>query len=157
MLSFRWIWEDFEALHFFEDKLYKAPEFIASASLGLCAIALLVYQSLIQKNYRFQPIGLVFVVYLITYFIGLSSPKTALVLVNIYVLLIGLFYIRNGAKTDQLGILNYGLLVITALVVCRFFDTDISFVMRGLLFVSVGVGFFAANYWMLKKRKKNEN
>ena len=33
---------------------------------------------------------------------------------------------------------NYGLIIITALVICRFFDTDLSFVLRGLLFISVG-------------------
>ncbi|MEM6542707.1 MAG: DUF2157 domain-containing protein, partial [Bacteroidota bacterium] len=62
-----------------------------------------------------------------------------------------------GAKQDHLGILNYGLLILTALVVCRFFDTDLSFVVRGIMFVSVGAGFFVANYLMLKKRKANES
>jgi hypothetical protein len=42
------------------------------------------------------------------------------------------------------------------LAVCRFFDTDLSFIIRGLLFVTVGIGFFATNYWMIKKRKANE-
>jgi len=51
------------------------------------------------------------------------------------------------------GILNYGLVIITALIFCRFFDTNMSFVIRGLLFVLVGVGFFAANYVMFKKQK----
>jgi hypothetical protein len=64
--------------------------------------------------------------------------------------------ILDGAKKDHLGVLNYGLLIIMVLAVCRFFDTDLSFIIRGLLFVSVGIGFFATNYWMLKKRKANE-
>jgi hypothetical protein len=46
------------------------------------------------------------------------------------------------------------LLIITALIACRFFDTDFSFVVRGLVFIGVGVGFFATNYYMIKKRKK---
>jgi len=71
------------------------------------------------------------------------------------VFIIGLLTIRNGARQHHLGILNYGLLMITALVVCRFFDTNLSFVVRGILFVSVGAGFFGANYWMLKRRKAN--
>jgi hypothetical protein len=78
------------------------------------------------------------------------------VLTNILVFAIGILTIRDGAKFDNLGVLNYGLLIITALVVCRFFDTDLSFVIRGGLFVSVGIGFFATNYWMLKKRKLND-
>jgi hypothetical protein len=54
---------------------------------------------------------------------------------------------------NHLGILNYGLVIISILVACRFFDTDMSFVLRGLIFVSLGLGFFAVNYWMIKKRK----
>jgi len=33
------------------------------------------------------------------------------------------------------------------------FDTNLSFVTRGLLFVAAGLGFFVLNYRMLKKRK----
>jgi hypothetical protein len=69
---------------------------------------------------------------------------------------IGILTIKDGAKKVHLGILNFGLLIIAALVICRFFDADLSFVFKGILFVSVGVGFFAANSWMLKKRKTNE-
>jgi hypothetical protein len=67
--------------------------------------------------------------------------------------MMGILTIREGAKLNHFGILNYGLLIITALVICRFFDTNISFVFRGLLFVGVGTGFFLANYSMMKKKK----
>jgi hypothetical protein len=40
------------------------------------------------------------------------------------------------------------------LVVCKFFDEDLSFITRGILFISVGIGFFVANYLVIKKRKK---
>jgi hypothetical protein len=39
------------------------------------------------------------------------------------------------------------------LIGCRFFDTDMSFVIRGLLFVGIGVGFFVMNIYMIRKRK----
>lgn len=67
------------------------------------------------------------------------------------IFIIGILTIRKGAKKNHLGVLNYGLLIITALVICRFFDTDLSSIIRRLLFVSVGIGFFLTNYWMLKK------
>ena len=77
-------------------------------------------------------------------------------MINLLVFALGILTILKGANQNHLGILNYGLLIITALVVCRFFDTNISFVIRGLLFVGVGVGFFMTNYWMLKKRRAHE-
>jgi hypothetical protein len=67
-----------------------------------------------------------------------------------------LLTIREGIRYDHLVILNYGLITVTALITCRFFDTDLNFVFRGLLFIFIGAGFFAANYFMLQKRKDNE-
>jgi hypothetical protein len=77
-------------------------------------------------------------------------------LINLLVLGIGLLTIRRGARAAHLGILNSGLLLIAALITCRFFDTDLSFVFRGVLFVLVGLGFFLMNYWMLQKRKTHD-
>jgi hypothetical protein len=79
-----------------------------------------------------------------------------MVLMNLLVLAAAIFTMQRGNALHHLGILNYGLLIIAALVVCRFFDTDISFVIRGLLFVGVGAGFFFANSQFIKKRKQHE-
>jgi len=62
----------------------------------------------------------------------------------------------TGVQTCALPIfLNYGLLVIAALVICRYFDTDLSFVVKGLLFLVVGLGFFFANYRLIKSRRED--
>ena len=86
--------------------------------------------------------------------LGLSSPGVSQLLINVLILILAIHTIRDGAQRNHLGILNYGLLIITALITCRFFDTDFSFVVRGLLFIGIGIGFFAANYYMIQKRKK---
>jgi len=95
-----------------------------------------------------------FILFIVTFILGLSS-QIAVVLINICAFVIGILTIRDGARHNSLGILNYGLLIITALVVCRFFDTDLNLVIKGILFMSVGAGFFATNYRMLKKRRSN--
>ncbi|WKN43561.1 hypothetical protein [Tunicatimonas pelagia] len=69
------------------------------------------------------------------------------------ILVIGIAITLKGARQDHLGVLNYGLLIIAALVLCRFFDERLSFILRGTLFVLVGIGFFLTNYRMLRKRK----
>jgi hypothetical protein len=102
-----------------------------------------------------NPIGAIFIGFVLVYLLGIKFP-IAVVLDNLLLFALGVFTIRNGIKRNHLGILNYGLLIITALVISRFFDSDLSFVSRGLLFISVGVGFFVVNYQMLKKRKQNE-
>lgn len=153
-LSFDWFWEDLRRGDLYLDKLMLTPEFLASAVISLAAVGLLYVSNRYKPLYSLNPLGLMFILFIITFLIGTISPIAA-PLINLYVFVFGIMLIRVGARKDHLGILNYGLMVITALVICRFFDTDLSFVVRGVLFVSVGVGFFATNYWLLKKRRSN--
>jgi len=88
--------------------------------------------------------------------LGKFNLNLAMIVSNILVLALGLQAIKIGNDRLNFGILNYGLIIITALVGCRFFDTDMSFILRGLLFVGVGAGFFLANYFMVKKQKQSK-
>jgi len=155
MMSFHWFWDELNEKGLGGED-FGSREFFAT--LLLSAIAGLLYFTLHKgKGLREQhPMKLVFLIYLGLFLLGLGNSVLPVVLVNLLVLLLGIFTIRVGTKADHLGVLNYGLLTITALVICRFFDSHMSFVVRGLLFVAVGVGFFVANYLMLKKRKFNE-
>jgi len=75
---------------------------------------------------------------------------------NFMILSLGLIYILNGIKENLIGKLNFGLLIITILVTCRFFDGSMSFIARGIIFLILGAGFLATNYWIIK-RKKHEH
>jgi len=154
-LSFNRFWEKLRTrdLQFYD--VISSPEFIAILIISLMGAGLLY---LLRKNKPFtdiQPTEPVFILFIFIFVIGLSSPLSV-VLVNFLVFTIGVLTIKSGAKLNHLGILNYGLLIIMALVICKFFDSNLTFVTRGILFVSVGVGFFVANYLMLKKRNKHE-
>ncbi len=78
------------------------------------------------------------------------------IVINFFILFLAVFYLRQGLKKNHLGILNGGLGILTILIFCRFFDTEISFVLRGIIFLLVGFGFFFANYYMFQKRKSDE-
>ena len=99
-------------------------------------------------------IGLIPFVFILIFLSSFIQPGLAAILTNLLVLAIGLLAIREGSERDHLGILNFGLLIIAALVVSRFFDDELSFVVRGLLFLAVGCGFFYGNYSILRKRRK---
>jgi hypothetical protein len=153
-LSFDWFWENLRNQGFQLTEVMTSPEMIVTSVISLLAIGLLIQRK--RKSFtEINPIETVFALFLIIFVIGLFLPIAA-ALVNLLVFIIAILTIREGAKRSHLGILNYGLLIITALVICRFFDTDLSFVLRGLLFVSVGIGFFVVNFRMLKKRNTNE-
>ncbi|MHB1148565.1 MAG: DUF2157 domain-containing protein [Lutibacter sp.] len=154
-LSFDWFWEELRKRDFQFNDVITSPEFFAAVILSLFAGGLLFFQLKNKSIRNIKPIAPIFILFILTFILGLFST-IAVVFINFFVFAIGILTIKDGAKKDHLGILNFGLLIITALVICRFFDADLSFVFKGILFVSVGVGFFAANSWMLKKRKTNE-
>ncbi len=106
-----------------------------------------------QNKNQFDPVGFspyLFLIALVTLPLSLSIGPF---LINIWILVIALFYIRKGSLHNHLGILNFGLLIIAVLAILRFFDDSIPFIWRGLFFVATGVGFFVSNYLLLRKRK----
>jgi uncharacterized membrane protein len=104
------------------------------------------FRNVLSKSYTF----LIFPVLVL---IGLIEPTVARGLTNVLLLALGIYTIREGALSSKLWKMNYGLLILSVLIACRFFDTDISFALRGLLFVAIGAGFFGMNYYMIRKRK----
>jgi len=155
VLSFGWFWKKMRREEFQFNEVIMSPEFLAAMILSVMALVLLYLHQKNKKLDEIKPLGIIFILFIGTFILGLFSPIAGL-LINLYVFIIGILTIRDGANQNHLGILNYGLLMITALVICRFFDTNLSFVLRGILFILIGVGFFATNYWMLQKRKINE-
>ncbi len=123
--------------------------------LSLGALVLLIYQKKRESPMTIKPVELVFLLFIGIFFVGITSPFVT-VLINLLVLAIGILTIREGAIHNHFGILNYGLLIVTVLIFCRFFDTNLSFIFRGLLFVIVGLGFFYANYWMSRRKRKRK-
>jgi uncharacterized membrane protein len=152
ILSFDFYWDELDDSS--SEHFTKGIEFVVSVVSALIAGGLLVLGLRNKSIAEINSKSFAFLVFILLFFIGLSTPTASQLLTNMVILLFAIHTIRDGAKRNHLGILNYGLLIITALILCRFFDTDFSFVVRGLLFIAVGAGFFAANYYMIKKRKR---
>ncbi len=45
------------------------------------------------------------------------------------------------------------MLMLAALIITRFFDSDLGFVVRGLAFIGVGIGFLAANVVLIRGKE----
>lgn len=150
LTSFEWLWNDMLR----KNIEFNSQEFYVSLVLFLLTLGVLMYSFLKKQIQGFNLFQYLFVLFAVIFFIGLSGSILPIILINIIILVLGIIAIKIGADKFHFGVLNYGLLIITALIACRFFDTNMSFVIRGLLFVSVGVGFFLANYMMLKRQKK---
>jgi uncharacterized membrane protein len=57
-------------------------------------------------------------------------------------------YVRD----QRLGVVNFGLLVTSALIVARFFDSEMSFLFRGLAFIAVGAAFLVTNIVIIRRK-----
>lgn len=69
------------------------------------------------------------------------------------ILALGAYYIWKGFKSERILLVNYGLAVISIEVAIRFFDSSLPFIFKGIIFILLGVGFFIANYFILKQKK----
>jgi uncharacterized membrane protein len=79
------------------------------------------------------------------------SAAAALV-IDIFALVLGVELLARGVRANSLARANFGLLVIAALAVARFFDSDLSFVARGMGFIVVGAGFLIANVIFFRRK-----
>jgi len=76
------------------------------------------------------------------------------VLYNAYVFVMGVYTIVYGIRNKHMGVTNGGLLIISMLIIVRFFDTDMPFMVKGLSFIMVGIGFIVSNVMLIKKQKE---
>jgi hypothetical protein len=124
-------------------------------ALFITALAAAMLFAIVRKQglTAINPNAFVFIVFILLMVLGTVEPSVAQWSVNLVILSMGVLTTRRGVEQNSMFILNYGLLIIASLILCRFFDTDMSFVVRGILFLVVGASFLGANFWLLKRRK----
>jgi uncharacterized membrane protein len=121
------------------DLLRRRAEFSLSAALLpiVAAVAWVIANMCRFPNERFQ---------------STRCSFAAATVLNCYALWLGIDILARGIRTNSIARANFGLLLIAALAICRFFDSDLSFVTRGIGFIIVGLGFLVANVLLFKRR-----
>ena len=155
LLSFKWLWHEFDYNHLLLLN-FARPE--AWAALLVLGILLVLATALLPAVRRLDPFRLVYGAMPAMAVGGqwLHSrwdSRPPAVLFSLYLFALGLTTLVSGIRRGRIGTVNAGLLMLAALIVARFFDSDLSFVVRGLAFVGVGVGFLVANVVMIKRMK----
>lgn len=152
--SFDWYWTDtYRYSDMNRPAMYFSPFLYITIGILIVAAWLVLSGYRATKNIIFDPMGFSGFVLLVSLLAFGNIPHMGLLIINLWILFLAVFFIRKGALQDHLGILNFGLLIIAILAVLRFFDDDIPFIWRGFFFLITGFGFFTANYMMVKKRK----
>jgi hypothetical protein len=73
---------------------------------------------------------------------------------NAFMLGLGIFTLVRGIRAGNVYEANLGMVVITILAIARFFDNDFEFVVRGIAFIAIGLGFLVTNLVVFKRRTR---
>lgn len=73
---------------------------------------------------------------------------------NVYLLAWGIAYLYSGIQYSRMGLVNLGMLIILVLIAFRFFDTEWSYLSKGIAFVLLGSAFLGVNLYLSKKLKR---
>lgn len=155
MTSFDFYWSDMASS--------QTKEILINPTTWMCILLscvsgyLLIKQIGQNNKIIFNPLNYCSFIFLLFFLLSFINPIASQFGVNFLLLGIAVSMIWRGHDLLKLHLLNLGLLVLAALIVCRFFDTNISFVIRGIIFVLLGISFFIANYLIIKKKKTHES
>lgn len=78
-------------------------------------------------------------------------PNIIMGMFNVYALILGVTTLVTGLGRDKLVTVNAGMAVISMLIILRFFDAGMSFTLRGLLFIVLGLGFLGVNVALVRR------
>lgn len=156
-LTYEWPWEEIGWKHYRTGVRYHEWAAIVDyvLAVGLLIAVVLLLVTSVRRNrvegLAFGSFGLVAA--LLYVLVSAVSPEWVPVLVlNVYLLALGILVIRQGLRVERRGTMNFGLSIVAVLIIARFFDADISFTVRGIGFIVVGAGFLITNLLVSRKR-----
>ena len=85
---------------------------------------------------------------------GAEAKTTVAIGLSFYTFALALGTALRGLQQRAFATLNGGLLILTALIISRFVDSDFSIVARGVAFVVMGCLILGANFWMLQTKRE---
>jgi len=83
-------------------------------------------------------------------------PRTIMAAFNVYALIFGTVILLAGLRRNELVTVNAGMAVLSALILVRFFDAGLSFTLRGILFIILGLAFLGANVVLVRRTAAQE-
>lgn len=156
-LTFKWPWHYIGWDNYRDTGLFHANaaalDYILAAGLPIAALVMLFKFSREGKKLLLD-LGVAPVFAILAYIAAAftQAEMLATMIMNAYVFYLGVAYIYNGIKHADFTAANGGMLLLSALIVSRFFDMDMSILWRGLVFILIGAGFIIANN-VISRRK----
>ncbi|MFI5150208.1 MAG: DUF2157 domain-containing protein [Bacteroidia bacterium] len=137
------------------------PWVLQVASVILCLLFVAAFVYLLYRHRKNKTaLNYYVVVYPVLALTGtllyqIKLGEVSTILFNLYVLALGIHYLRCGIRMNILSLVNAGMFLLSALIVERFFDSNLDFIIKGLAFILVGSGFLIVNFTLVRKMKKH--
>ncbi len=87
----------------------------------------------------------------------IAIPAAGAFVFNLYLLLAGITFMCCGFKKCELFKINAGMFLLSLLLILRFLDSDLDILLRGCLFILLGIMFMTVNIIAAKKFRKAGN
>lgn len=127
-------------------------QFGATAIFPISALVLWV-QSWVRKAWSEVMLGALCPLTFVGWIAAMNQAEAiSAVLFNLYLFVLGIGTLIIGFRSRRLGTVNVGLAVLAAVILCRFFDSDINFLVRGMAFIVIGIGFLMTNLMLLQRK-----
>ena len=82
----------------------------------------------------------------------MSSELITVIFINLYLFSAGVGIMIYGIMKQRFYYTNVGLLAISTIMLTRFFDTELTFLSRGIIFIVIGSLFLTANIYIGRKK-----
>jgi uncharacterized membrane protein len=141
---------------FFGDLLDRYPE---GVGLLICAVIVALNAALRLKSFRrptgadiFAAVGLLFCLFMFAYgrYMFLWDVKTVC---GLLLFVPGVYYVYAGSRRLDAGHLNFGMVSLLLVIGARFFDSELSFLSKGILSILLGAAFLTVNLLISRKKR----
>lgn len=157
ILSFRDIWElilDIKSCYRIDEPITNIYFPLTVAVLFFIISTYLIFYAYKHKVLSKSLLGLFILPCSSVLFLNSSVYIIPLTIIfNAFLFSIALNRIIIGIKEFNFMFLNTGLVILSILTVLRFFDLNLPLNAKGFIFISIGVSFLVANFFISKKKK----
>ena len=155
MLTYKFPWDSITGRYSYATNEISTAAAIPDGILTFLLIGgalLLLFQYAKRREWMRTLFGALPLLALIGFAFGGTSPVFPMFLFNVFLLVVSAFRLLAGIRENNLSVINTGMAMLSALVLARFFDSEINFVLKGLVFIFIGAGFLATNILILRRK-----